>query len=449
MSIRSNFTGMLLRDCTGGPGDGFNPLSMCCWARIVGRVGAFGAILMYENALVNNAPGFLTTNLDNGLYFTSGPGRNFKIIEDPSRWFFVGLSWPGTGSVCTAVGLDSDGKWTEVQDVSAGVNENPAVFIGGGILNGVVVPDADVEYRGVHVWQEAKGVEFLRQQSRQLAPYGEGTIFSTTYFYDLSIAQLGQSMVGRPWQNALATVWTVSNSQKVDPGNGVTPLAITFTGAIAQGDSLVAYLGTTGNNVPPAGFGTFVDTSGNAWRIVDTRQTANGLITTWLLVAENVNAALAGANVATWTPVGMNTSFVFGCACEVHCSVGTPAFDVSDGAIGNDGAPTASHIATTPDGLQIGCCANSGFDGAPDVGTSGYTQLEQCGAADAVLGSLVATSTHATTAGFETGSGGTPQEWTAQIAVFKAAGSAWTTSPDSPPRPSTLSGLIDSYEPGT
>ncbi len=438
MSLRSNFGGCLLVDCTGGPGDGANPLTMCCWARIVGRVGAFGAILMYENALANNAPGFLTTNLDNQLYFTPGPGTNIPIVADPSRWFFVGLSWLGTGQLCTAVALDADGRWTEIQQVSAGVNENPAVFIGGSNLNGnPLSQDADVEYRGVHVWFEAKGAEFLRQQSRRLAPYGEDTIWSTTYFYDLSTAQLGQSMVGRPWTNTLATTWTVSNQQLADPGNGVTPLSVTFTGAIAAGDALVAFFGTTGNNAPPGGVGTLVDTSGNTWVIADRRDSSDGVCTTWVAYAERVAAAAPGANVLTWTPVGMNTSFVFMAAAEVNSTDGQPAFDVVGGATGNDGAPTATALASVPNGLQIGCAAQNGFSGPPTVGTSGYTAIETAGIADALFAQLPATSTRATTAGFAT-AGGLPVPWTAQLLIFKPFGFAWSTTPDAPPRPSTL-----------
>lgn len=430
---------MLVVDVTGGPGDGGNPLTMCAWVRLVSRVGGFGAVLAYEDSFFNVAPGFIFTNLDDQIYFTPSPGTNIPMVADPFSWCFIAINWDGSANA-TAMALDSDGRWTQVDHASAGANVPPFVFIGGETIGGgSTTPDADLLYRGVHVWKERKTPEFIRQQSSQLAPISEVNLWSTTYFYDLSTAQLGQSMVGRSWDAGIVTTWTVSNPQKVDAGDGVTPFSITFTGAIAQGDCLVAYLGSTGNVTPPTGFGTFDDTSGNNWRIVDARQTADESTTTWILVAENVAAAAPGANVATWTPVGMNSTSVFGAACEIHSSAGRPVFDVSDGAIGDDAAPTASHIATSPNGLQIGACAQAaGIAGAPGVGTSGYTQQEQMTNADALLASLPALSTHATTAGFVTG-GGIGAQWTAQIVVFKALAAGWTTSPDEPPRPSTRS----------
>jgi hypothetical protein len=211
--------------------------------------------------------------------------------------------------------------------------------------------------------------------------------------------------------------WTISNVQLDDPGNGTTPIHVTFTGAIAAGDTLVAYFGSTGNNAGPPSLGTLQDTAGNNWQIADgPRTSGDNLCTTWLAYATGVNASLANANVLTWTPTGVNTSSVFLAACEAHSSVAQPAFDVANGTTGNNAAPTVTVTAGTSTGLQIGCTATNVFDGTPTVGTSGYASQASAGSAGALLASLVASSTAATTAGFALS--GTEQ-WTAQILVLK------------------------------
>jgi hypothetical protein len=220
VSIRSNFSGTLQVPVTGGPGDALNPLTMCAWVKIPQRLGGFGCVLGLQDSLFNSAPLFLLTNAGDGLFFSNTPGTNLPIVADPSRWCFIGCTWPNgrPATDAVAVGLDSDGLWTEAAGPCAGVNVPPTIFIGGQTIGGGgVTEDADVIYRGVHVWKEAKGVEFLRQQSGQLAPISEVNLWSTTYFYDLSIAQLGQSMVGRSWNTSAGTGWTTSADEPPRP----------------------------------------------------------------------------------------------------------------------------------------------------------------------------------------------------------------------------------------
>ena len=438
MSIRSNSTGILQCPVTGGPGNTL-PLTMCAWVKLVSRAGGFGVVLAYQDSLFNVAPGFIFTNLDDQIYFTPGPGINIPIVADPTRWCFIALIWNGVDT-CVAMALDANGLWTEQEHNSAGASVPPTIFIGGQTIGGGgVTPDADLLYRGVHVWGEFKDRQFVRQQASQLAPISEDNLWSTTYFYDLSTAQLGQSMVGRSWQPSIATTWTVSNAQLNDPGVGATPISITFTGAIAAGDALVAYFGTTLSNNPPGGVGTLLDSSGNTWVIADRRDTSDGLCTVWIAYAENVAAAAPGANVLTWTPVGMDSAIVFLAACEVNSSFGRPTFDVVAGATGNDAAPTVSATSSVTNSLQIGCCAENAVPGPPTVGTSPFTAIETAGVADALLASFTDNSVDVTTAGFQTGAGGLPAPWAAQILCFRVLAPSWTTSFDEPPRASTRS----------
>lgn len=218
MSIRSNFTGALQVPVTGGPGDASAPLTMCAWVKIAARVGGFGAVLAYEDSYFNVAPGIILTNIDDGLYFTPSPGTNIPVVADAlDAWSFVGITWDG-GTVATAVGLDRDGVWIESTRPCAGANVPPFVFIGGQTIGGgALSPDGDVIYRGVHLWKEQKTTQFLRQQSARIAPIAEVNLWSTTYFYDLSTAQLGQSIVGRPWSDSGGTGWTTSPDEPPRP----------------------------------------------------------------------------------------------------------------------------------------------------------------------------------------------------------------------------------------
>jgi hypothetical protein len=201
--IRSNFSGIMQVDVTGGPGDTGFPLSFCCWCRVRGGTGGYGSILILQDNFFNSAPGFIRNAGGPDLAFTTAPGTNLSIVDDPTQWCFLGMSWAGTGSTAFACALDHNGKWTFVSGVAAGVGDPPSIFIGGRTIGGgTTAQDADVEYRGVHIWEQAIGVPALMQQSRQLAPVNEQNLWSTTYFYDLSTAQLGQSVVGRKWSSS-------------------------------------------------------------------------------------------------------------------------------------------------------------------------------------------------------------------------------------------------------
>ena len=222
MSIRSNSTGTLQCPVTGGPGNTL-PLTMCAWVKLVSRVGGFGVVLAYQDSLFNVAPGFIFTNLDDQIYFTPGPGINIPMVADPTRWCFIAIIWPGVGT-CVAMTLDADGLWTEQEHDSAGADVPPTIFIGGQTIGGGgVSPDADLLYRGVHVWGELKSRQFVRQQAAQLAPLGMGTLWSTTYQYDLSAAQIGESPVGHPWNEDAGSGWTTSPDEPPRPFTGLEP----------------------------------------------------------------------------------------------------------------------------------------------------------------------------------------------------------------------------------
>lgn len=228
MSIRSNGTGALEVPVTGGPGDAGAPLTMCAWVKVMARAGGFGSVLVYEDSFFNVAPGIILTNLDDGLYFTPAPGTNNKIVDNAlGFWSFVGLSWDGS-TIATAVGLDHNGVWIENTAASAGANVPPFVFIGGqNIGGGVITPDGDMLYRGVHLWKEKKSTQFLKQQSRQLAPISEVNLWSTLFPYDLSTKQLGLSRVGHPWQDAEVvgpgSTWTTSSDEPPRPSTTGEP----------------------------------------------------------------------------------------------------------------------------------------------------------------------------------------------------------------------------------
>lgn len=223
MSLRSNSTGTLQVPVTGGPGDAGAPLTMCAWVKLVSRVGGFGCVLVYQDSLFNVSPGIIFTNLDDQLYFTPAPGTNIPIVADPTRWCFVAINWDG-GANATAMGLDADGRWTQVDHACAGANVPPTVFIGGQTIGGGgVAPDADLLYRGVHLWKERKSPQFIRQQASQLAPIAEANLWSTTYFYDLSTKQLGQSMVGHPWNTSAGGGWKTSADEPPRPSTRSEP----------------------------------------------------------------------------------------------------------------------------------------------------------------------------------------------------------------------------------
>lgn len=196
---------------------------MCAWVRLVSRVGGFGAVLAYQDSLFNVAPGFIFTNADDRIYYTPAPGTNIPMVADPSRWCFIAITWDGFAA-CTAMALDADGLWTQDDAPSAGANVPPTVFIGGETIGGgAVFPDADLLYRGVHLWKERKTTAFIRQQASQLAPISENNLWSTTYFYDLSIEQLGQSMVGHPWNTSAGGGWTTSPDEPPRPSTRSEP----------------------------------------------------------------------------------------------------------------------------------------------------------------------------------------------------------------------------------
>ncbi len=192
----------------------------------------------------------------------------------------------------------------------------------------------------------------------------------------------------------------------------------------ASGRNCILVLGL--NSGGAGTVGTLTDTSGNKWVPVDGPRTSpGGICTTWLYAALNAKAAAASANVLTWTPSGLNTASVFMQACEVNSSTGKPIFDIATGATGNNTAPLTSGTASTSTGLQIGCACESVFDTAPTVGTSGYTQIEQAGGADALMAYLVSSSTSATTSGFATG-GGITRAWNAHMLVLRSMPSSPT-----------------------
>ncbi len=428
------------------PGTGTTPLAVT----FPSAIAAGDALVCYLGTTGNNT---VAPSLANG-----GGNTGFFISPGTQSSLVCQLSWTQTVGHAIAVVISHHGLVTQptitVTDTVGNTYTvtQPAGSFDSGFGNGLAfalatdiraagsnVNNVTVSFSGGTPTQIAVGiVEYTACSGLDGTPTAtviSGTTPSTSYTTVNDHVLVLQMVFNDTSYTAATGAWTdrsgssaLSNGLEYADQNvttGGTLVNTSINGASGHNCILIVGLQSGGQG----SFGTLSDTSGNVWVPVEGQRTSpGGLCTTWMYAALNVKAAGAGANVLTWTPSGVSTAFVFMQACEVNNSAGKIAFDVSAGATGNNAAPLVSVTANTTTGFQIAGACETGFASTPTVGTSGYTQVLSAGGADALLATLSATSTSATTSGFATGSGGSPSPWNAQILVLRTEAASTTVN---------------------